>query len=67
MTVPGGDVVVERALASLAATDEDVAPVIDWDVARRRVVQADLDALHVPPWMKQSLARRYGLDSDARD
>lgn len=64
MTVPGGEAVVERALASLAATDEEVAPVIDWDVARRRVAQADLDALHVPPWVRQSLARRYGLSGD---
>lgn len=66
MIVPDGEAVVERALASLAATDEDVAPMIDWDIARRRVAQADLDALHVPPWVKRSLARRYGID-DARE
>jgi hypothetical protein len=65
MAVPGGEPIVERALASLAASDEDVAPLIDWDVARRRVAQADLDALHVPPWLKQTLARRAGLDRDA--
>ena len=65
MSVPNGEAIVERALASLAASDEDVAPLIDWDMARRRVAQADLDALHVPPWLKQTLARRAGLDRDA--
>ena len=67
MVVPDGQPVVDRALAALAAGDEDVAPAIDWDVARQRVAQADLDALQVPPWMKRTLARRHGLDSDARD
>ncbi|MGH7649377.1 MAG: hypothetical protein ACREND_14770 [Gemmatimonadaceae bacterium] len=65
MAVPNGEAIVERALASLAASDEDVAPAIDWDVARRRVAQADLDALHVPPWLKQTLSRRAGRDRDA--
>ena len=39
--VPGGAPVVERALASLAAADEDVAPEIDWELARRRVAEVD--------------------------
>jgi len=62
MSVPDGQPIVERALASLAASDEDVAPIIDWDVASRRVAQADLDALNVPPWLKKTLARRAGID-----
>jgi hypothetical protein len=39
--VPGGEVVVARALESLALTDSEVAPAIDWAVARRRVGEAD--------------------------
>lgn len=42
--VPGGEPIVERALASLAAPDEDVAPVIDWELARRRMDAIDRDA-----------------------
>jgi len=37
-----GAPVVERALASLALEDQDVAPVVDWQEAQRR--QADVDA-----------------------
>jgi hypothetical protein len=40
--VPDGAPVVERALASLALDDEEVAPRIDWREAARRV--ADIDA-----------------------
>ena len=40
-TVPGGEHVVERALASLALPDQAVAPDIDWVEAARRVSQAD--------------------------
>ena len=65
MSVPDGEPIVERALASLAASDEDVAPVIDWNVASRRVAQADLDALNAPHWLKKTLARRAGLDPGA--
>ena len=36
-----GAPVVERALASLTLDDEEVAPTIDWTVARRRVDEAD--------------------------
>jgi hypothetical protein len=44
LAVPGGEPVVQRALESLALEDEDVAPVIDWREADRRIAQADLDA-----------------------
>ncbi len=37
-----GAPVVERALASLALEDQDVAPVVDWQEAQRR--QAEVDA-----------------------
>ncbi len=37
-----GAPVIERALASLALDDHDVAPVVDWEEAQRR--QADVDA-----------------------
>ena len=35
LAVPEGGPVVERALASLALSDRDVAPTVDWDEARR--------------------------------
>jgi hypothetical protein len=39
---PGlGDPVVQRALASLALADDEVAPAIDWELAQRRVDDAD--------------------------
>ncbi len=41
LAVPGGEPVVMRALQSLALADEDVAPVIDWTEAQRRVAGAD--------------------------
>ena len=62
MVAPDGAPVVERALASLASTDDEVAPVIDWELAGRRVAEADLRALAAPAWMKRAIARRAGLD-----
>lgn len=41
--VPGGEPVVERALQSLALSDEEVAPAIDWAEANRRVRAVDLE------------------------
>ena len=58
LTVPGGEPVVERALACLAAADDEVAPVIDWRVAEQRVAQADLEALSAPAWLKRAVARQ---------
>jgi hypothetical protein len=58
MVAPDGAPVVERALATLASADEEVAPVIDWEIAGRRVAEADLAALHVPGWMKRAFAAR---------
>jgi hypothetical protein len=66
MLAPDGAPVVERALASLASADDEVAPVIDWELAGRRVDAADLSALSAPDWMKRAIARRAGRD-DARD
>jgi hypothetical protein len=43
--VPGGEPVIERALESLALADDEVAPAIDWNIARARMKQADADAL----------------------
>jgi hypothetical protein len=40
-TVPNGEKVIERALASLALGDRDVAPSIDWAEAARRVSEVD--------------------------
>jgi hypothetical protein len=66
MVAPDGAPVVERALASLASADDEVAPVIDWELAGRRVEQADLAALSAPDWMKRAIARQAGID-DGRD
>lgn len=41
MSVPGGEPVVARALASLQLEDENVAPSIDWEEAARRVASVD--------------------------
>jgi hypothetical protein len=41
LALPDGDVVVERARASLALSDRDVAPEVDWALAARRVAEAD--------------------------
>lgn len=56
--VPDGAPVVERALMSLAAADEEVAPAIDWALASRRVAAADLEALRAPAWVKRALSDR---------
>ena len=44
LAVPNGELVVERALATLAMADEEVAPVVDWNEARRRVEEVDRQA-----------------------
>jgi hypothetical protein len=41
LAVPGGEAVVERARASLALADRDVAPAIDWADAARRIEAVD--------------------------
>lgn len=42
--VPNGEVVVQRALASLALDERGVAPIIDWREAARRVAEVDAEA-----------------------
>ena len=42
--VPGGEVVLERALATLSFSDEEVAPAIDWREAERRIAAVDAAA-----------------------
>jgi hypothetical protein len=56
--VPGGAPIVERALASLALGDVEVAPDIDKSLAEKRIAEADIAALQAPEWVKRSLARR---------
>lgn len=45
LSVPDGQAVVERALASLTLEDAEVAPNVDWNVAGQRVAEADAAAL----------------------
>jgi len=44
LALPDGGMVVERARASLTLSDRDVAPVVDWRVAARRVAEVDAAA-----------------------
>ncbi len=44
LAVPDGQAVVQRALESLALDDEEVAPVVDWREAARRVADVDSGA-----------------------
>jgi len=44
LALPDGAVVVQRARASLALADEQVAPDVDWTEAARRVAEADARA-----------------------
>jgi hypothetical protein len=48
LALPDGGIVVERARSSLALSAEEVAPVIDWRVAARRVALADAAARRTP-------------------
>ncbi len=41
LALPAGAVVVQRAQASLALSDQEVAPAVDWTEAARRVAEAD--------------------------
>ncbi len=54
---PGGEPVVERALAAMAGSDEEVAPVIDPALARRRIAEVDRAAA-MPHWLREALGRR---------
>jgi hypothetical protein len=45
LAVPDGGAVVQRALESLALADEEVAPVVDWSEAARRIAEVDRGAL----------------------
>ena len=44
LALPDGDRVVQRAQASLALTEQEVAPTIDWQEAARRVAEVDAAA-----------------------
>ena len=46
--VPNGERVLDRAKWTLDQSDEDVAPVIDPDLAARRIAEADREALLAP-------------------
>jgi hypothetical protein len=44
LTLPDGAIVVQRAQDSLTLADRDVAPLVDWTEAARRVAQVDAQA-----------------------
>jgi len=46
--VPGGEAVLARAEATLAFDDEEGAPMIDWELAQRRIAAADAAARRPP-------------------
>jgi hypothetical protein len=48
LALPDGAVVVRRAQDSLAMTEEEVAPAIDWREAARRVAEVDAAARRTP-------------------
>lgn len=54
---PGGEPVVQRALAAMAGSDDEVAPVIDPALARRRIAEVDRAAA-MPHWLREALGRR---------
>ena len=64
-----GAPVVERALATLASTDAEVAPAIDWRVARARQELADLEVAALPDGVRQQLMaeRRAIIDAHEKD
>jgi hypothetical protein len=54
---PGGEPVVQRALAAMAGSDEEVAPTVDPALARRRIAEVDRAAA-MPHWLREALGRR---------
>lgn len=52
-----GGTVVQRARASLALADDDVAPTIDWTLAGRRAEAADRAAAGEPSWLRRLFGR----------
>ena len=48
LALPDGEVVVERARASLALSDRDVAPDVDWSVAAHRIAEVDARGMWSP-------------------
>jgi len=59
--IPDGAAVIYRAETTVALPDEEIAFKVDWQEAHRRVVQADIDALDLPKWLKRWIARRRGV------
>ena len=60
-SVEGADEVVERAEATLAAPDDEVGVVVDWNELRVIDTVARIDEMPIPRWSKKLLARRQGV------
>ena len=59
--VEGGDAVVERAQAALAAPDDQIGVVVDWNELRVIDLVTRINELPIPRWAKKLLARRQGV------
>ena len=59
--VPGANEVIERATAALAAPDDEVGVVIDWQTWRAQSTITRINDLPVPRWLKRVIARRAGV------
>jgi len=64
--VPGGEAIVQRALASLTLPNDEIAPAIDPVLAARRVAEVDLAVSSMPVWLKRTLICRRGLTPPGR-
>ena len=56
-SVSGGEPVVARGWKALALGDKDAAPARDWEGAPERTRAGDVDALPIPAWARQVVAR----------
>ena len=59
--VEGARAVVERAEASLAASDEQVGVVVDWNELRVAEAVARIEEMQLPRWARRMVARRMGV------
>jgi hypothetical protein len=59
--VPGADAVIERAASALAARDDEVGVVVNWQDWRTNGLVTRIKDMPGPRWLKRLVARRYGV------